>query len=197
MREGINKPVGERKLLDISEKSGSSMRVFTKKEAMDWLPRAGIVCDAKGDLAIDNGKNRVIAVPLPDKAYRLPYLANLLVTGVGDTPFGESLLWFTGWGAGGEVSNLIGFKLLHSMHADTRPLIETPARLLGAHEVVEAQSLLTLAILMGWDAYFIPATGKYFVFNSNDEFTDVVSSDDETHQQFLAALKKEWGGQEW
>ena len=173
------------------------MQALTANEAMDWLPRAGIVCDVNGDLAIGNGKNRVIAVPLPDKAYRLPYLANLLVTGIGDTPFGESLLWFTGWGVAGEVSNRVGFKLLQSMHADTRPLIEAPARLLGAHEMVEVQSLLTLSILMGWDAYFIPATGKYFAFNSNDEFTDVVSTDDETHQRFLAALKEDWGGQEW
>jgi hypothetical protein len=63
--------------------------------------------------------------------------------------------------------------------------------------MVEAQALLTLSIVMGWDAYFIPATWKYFIFNSNDEFTDVVSSDDETHQRFLATLKQDWGGQEW
>ena len=33
---------------------------------MDWLQRAGIVRDAKGDLAFGNGKNSVIAVPLPE-----------------------------------------------------------------------------------------------------------------------------------
>src|SRR6516165_8425793 len=122
------------------------MKVLTETEAIDWLQSAGIVCDAKGDLAFGNGKNRVIAVPLPHKAYRLPYLANLLVTGASDSPFGESLLWFTGWGVAGEVSNRVGFKLLQSMHADTGPLIEAPARLLGAYEMVEAQSLLTLSI---------------------------------------------------
>ena len=173
------------------------MKVLTKTEASNWLPRADIVCDAKGDLAFGSSKNRVIAVPLPDKAYRLPHLANLLVTGASDTPFGESLFWFTGWGVAGDTSNRVGFKLLQSMHADTRPLIEAPARLLGAHELVEAQSLLTLSILMGWDAYFIPVTGKYFIFNSNDEFTDVVSSDDATHQWFLAVLKEDWNGREW
>ena len=173
------------------------MQVLTKTEAMDWLPRAGVVCDADGDLAFRNGKNRVIAVPLPDKAYRVPYLANLLITGAGDKPFGESLFWFTDWGAAGEVSNRVGFKLLQSMHADTRPLIEAPARLFAPNEQIEAQSLLTLAILMGWDAYFIPIGGNYFVFNSNDEFTDVVSNDDETHLRFIAALKAHWNGRAW
>jgi len=73
------------------------------------------------------------------------------------------------------------------MNADPRPLIEAPARLLGPNEMVEAQSLLVLSILMGWDAYFIPVSGKYFIFKGNDEFTDVISSDDETHQRFLTA----------
>jgi hypothetical protein len=91
----------------------------------------------------------------------------------------------------------VGFKFLQAMHTDTRPLIEAPARLFGPNEQIEAQSLLSLAILMGWDAYFVPMTGNYFVFNSNDEFTDVVSNDDETHQRFLAALKDNWGGKEW
>jgi hypothetical protein len=173
------------------------MQVLTKAEAMEWLPRSGSEFDLRGDLAFRNGKNHVIAVPLPDKAHRLPYLANLLVTGSYDSPFVESLLWFTDWGAGGDVSNRVGFKLLQSMHADPQPLIEAPARLFGPNERIEAQSLLTLAILMGWDAYFIPITGNYFIFNSNDEFTDVVSNDDETHQRFLAALQDDWDEKEW
>jgi hypothetical protein len=173
------------------------MQVLTKAEAMEWLARSGSEFDLRGDLGFRNRKNLVIAVPLPDKPYRLPYLANLLVTGSHNSPFVESLLWFTDWGAAGEVSNRVGFKFLQSMHTDARPLIEAPARVFGPNEQIEAQSLLVVAILMGWDAYFIPVTGNYFVFNSNDEFTDVVSSNDETHQLFLAALKDNWGGKEW
>lgn len=173
------------------------MQVLTKTQAMHWLPRSGSEFDLRGDLGFRTGKNHVITVPLPDKAHRLPYLSNLLVTGSHDAPFVESLLLLTGWGAGGEISNRVGFNLLRAMHTDARTLIEAPARLFGPNEQIEAQSLLTLAILMGWDAYFIPITGDYFVFNSNDEFTDVVSNNDETHQRFLAALKDNWGGKEW
>ena len=50
---------------------------------------------------------------------------------------------------------------------------------------------------MGWDAYFIPVPGNYFVANSNDEFTDVISRDDATHQRFLSVLQDGWGGKEW
>ena len=148
------------------------MQALTANEAMDWLPRAGIVCDANGDLAIGNGKNRVIAVPLPDKAYRLPYLANLLVTGIGDTPFGESLLWFTGWGVAGEVSNRVGFKLLQSMHADTRPLIEAPARLLGAHEMVEAVPAAYVATMTK-----AKRNGKIFIDFFRNDYTATAIAD--------------------
>lgn len=173
------------------------MRALTTSEAESWLPRAGVQRDLRGDLAFRNGKNLVVTVPLPDKAYRIPYLANLLLQEPYDSPFVESLVWFTDWGVGDEVSTRVGFRLLQAMHPDPRPLIEAPARVFDPTELVEAQSLLVLPILMGWDAYFLPATGKYFVFTSNDEFIDVVSSDEETHARFLAALRDGWAGKEW
>ena len=173
------------------------MKGLTKQEAATWLERAGLAQDQDGDIAFRAGKSLVITVPLPDKPYRLPYLADLLLTGHSSWAFVESLLWFTDWGAGGEISNRVGFHILQAMHPDPRPLIELPARLFSQDEKIAAQSHLVLPILMGWDAYFIPVTGRYFVFNSNDEFIDVVSNDDETHQRFLALLKDGWGAKEW
>ena len=173
------------------------MNGLTHQEATNWLPRAGLVQDQDGDVAFQTGKNLVIAVPLPEKPYRLPYLADLLLTGPSTSAFTESLLWFTDWGVGGEVSNRVGFHVLQGLYPDSRPLIELPARLFGPDERIAAQSHLVLPILMGWDAYFIPVTGRYFVFNSNDEFVDVVSNDEETHQHFLSLLKDGWGAKEW
>jgi hypothetical protein len=86
------------------------MQVLTKADAMRWLPTSGPEFDVRGDLGFRSGKNHVIAVPLPDKAYRLPYLSNLLMTPSHHSPFVESLLWFTGWGVAGEISNRVGFK---------------------------------------------------------------------------------------
>jgi len=169
------------------------MKGLTKQEAQNWLKQAGLAPDQDGDLAFAAGKNLVISVPLPEKPYRLPYLADLLLTDPSNSVFVESLLWFTDWGVGGEISNRVGFHFLQAMHPDPRPLIELPARLFGPDEKIAAQSHLVLPVLMGWDAYFIPVTGRYFVFNSNDEFVDVVSSDQETHKRFLALLKDSWG----
>jgi hypothetical protein len=173
------------------------MKVMTTSEAESWAAKAGVERDLRGDLAFRHGTNLRTTVPLPDKSYRIPYLANLLVKESYDSSFVESLLWFTGWGVADELSNRVGFKLLQGMHFDPRPLLEAPARLFGPTELVEAQSLLVLPILMGWDAYFLPAHGKYYVFTSNDEFIDVVSCDEETHRRFLAALKDGWSAKPW
>lgn len=72
------------------------MKVLTKIEAENWLARTGVERDLRGDLAFRGGKNLVITVPLPSRPYRIPYLANLLLTGAHAGPFVESLLWFTG-----------------------------------------------------------------------------------------------------
>jgi hypothetical protein len=173
------------------------MQVLTRTEAENWLPHAGLERDENGDLGYRNGRNLRVTVPLPDKSYRIPYLANLLLTGAYEKPFVESLVWMTGWGVAGEIGNRVGYRMVHSIRGDNRSLIVAPAHLLGAAEEVEAESLLTIAILMGWDAYFIPTSSNYFVANSNDEFTDVISRDDATHQRFLSVLQEGWGGKEW
>lgn len=172
------------------------MQVLNKSEAENWLSLAGMQRDKRNDLGFRNGGNLTTTVPLPSKPYRIPYLANLLITGAYVEPFVESLLWITDWGVAGEVSNRVGYKMVYALRADDRPLIDAPAHRLDSTEEVVAQSLLVVPILLGWDAYFIPVTGKYFVFTSNDEFIDVVSNDHETHARFLAALKESWGGQE-
>jgi hypothetical protein len=173
------------------------MKVFTEAEAEAWLPRAGVELDNDGDLGYRHGRNLRVSIPLPDRARRIPYLANLLITGAYGAPFVESLVWMTDWGVAGEVSTRVGYKMVHSIRGDDRRLIDAPAHLLAASEEVEAQSLLVIPILMGWDAYYIPSRGNYFVANSNDEFTDVISRDEETHQRFLTVLKDGWGGKEW
>lgn len=173
------------------------MQLLTESEAEDWLPNVGVKNDLRGDLGFPEGKNLVVRVPLPDKPYRIPYLTNLLLTGAYIEPFAESLLWFVDWGMWSQVNLRVGYKLIQSIRADYRPLIEVPAHLFSATEEVEAQSLLVVPILMGWDAYFIPVTGKYFVFTSHHDFIDVVSRDDETHQRFLKVLGDDWGGKEY
>ena len=57
------------------------MQVLTRTEAENWLPHAGLERDENGDLGYRNGRNLRVTVPLPDKSYRIPYLANLLLTG--------------------------------------------------------------------------------------------------------------------
>src|SRR5215470_18068418 len=91
-----------------SKRKRIGMKGLTKQEAQNWLKQAGLAPDQDGDLAFAAGKNLVISVPLPEKPYRLPYLADLLLTDPSNSVFVESLLWFTDWGVGGEISNRVG-----------------------------------------------------------------------------------------
>src|SRR5438270_11381656 len=117
------------------------MQILTKTEAEHWLPHAGVERDTRGDLGYRHGSNLQIMVPLPDKPYRLPYFANLLITAAYAEPFAESLVWISCWGVGGEVSNQVGFTIIRSLRGDPRPLIKAPAHLCQPTEQIEAQSL--------------------------------------------------------
>jgi hypothetical protein len=72
-------------------------------------------------------------------------------------------------------------------------LIERPAHLFGSTEAVDAQALLTIAIVFGWDCYVIPENASYYAFTSHDEYLEVVSGNHDTHALFKERLNS-WAG---
>jgi hypothetical protein len=52
------------------------------------------------------------------------------------------------------------------------------------------ETLLTIAIVFGWDCYVIPERGEYFAFTSHDEYLEVVSNSTAIHQRFKRELER-------
>ena len=76
-----------------------------------------------------------------------------------------------------------------SVRGESKPLIDTPAHLFNETEVVEAQALLSVAIMSGWDCYVIPEHAKYYAFTNHHDYLQVVSGSLATHQRFTALLE--------
>jgi hypothetical protein len=85
------------------------MQVLTNAQAEEWLQRTGLEWDENGDLGYRHRSNLRVTVPLPEKSYRIPYLANLFITGAHVAPFVESLVWMAGWSVASEISNRVGY----------------------------------------------------------------------------------------
>jgi len=132
-----------------------------------------------------------LTLKMPQKPYQVAYLANDLL------PYSESLqllpclLWMTDFGFWSEVSERVASSLVgafRSSRGEFAPLIEKPAHLFGSTDATDAQTLLTIAIVFGWDCYIIPENATYYAFTSHDEYLEVVCSNTETHAFFKTRL---------
>jgi hypothetical protein len=129
--------------------------------------------------------------------YRLTNLADCLLP-CRERAFQSCLLWFTDWGMWNDHHERVAYRmidLLRAAHNEKHRLLETPAHLFDASEVVDAQTLLTMALIVSWDLYLIPWNGDFLVHNSHDEYVEVISRNEKIHQDRFDALR-DWGAYE-
>lgn len=139
-----------------------------------------------------------LTLPLPQLPYQAAYLANALLPYSESSEFQPCLLWMTDWGIWSDVSERVAKSLaecFRSARGERNLLSETPAHLFGENEAADAQTLLTIAIVFGWDCYVIPEHGNYYALASHDEYLEVVSRSTAIHQRFKEELER-WGAAE-
>lgn len=132
-----------------------------------------------------------LTLPMPEKPYQVAYLANALLPYSEALEMSPCLLWMTDFGFWSDVSERVAYSLVgcfRSSRGETAPLIEKPAHLFDSGEASDAQTLLTIAIVSGWDCYVIPENASYYAFTSHDEYLEVVSASPEIHASFKKQL---------
>jgi len=182
------------------------MKVLSKNEVLTWLEVASSRMPSGSGAPFEFRHNTIpgmicrwpyrCRILLKDNVwYQYPMLANALI------PFGEQitfLLWITDWGIWNELSERVGMRILDYIRqeaGDKRDLIDAPGHLFDGPERVKAQTLLSVAMWVGWDIYVISEEESFVVFNSHDEFLDVISADAKTHEEQLARFS-DWGATE-
>jgi hypothetical protein len=184
------------------------MKTFNNDEAIQWINNTGILANVPSNgqewhsiakqLASGSDNHCRLRILLRDVLYyRLTNLAGCLLPYREDA-FEPCLLWFTDWGMWNDHHERVAHRLvslLRAAHDVKRQFIETPAHLFDASESIDAQTLLTTAMVVSWDVCLIPEHGDFFVYNSHHEYVDVVSRNAVVHADRLRALK-EWGAHE-
>ena len=120
--------------------------------------------------------------------YQVSHFANLFLP---PEPT-DLLFWLADNGASGAMDFEMACRALQLMrgaHGESRGILESPAYLLGADEIVDARLLVTMAVLFCWDAYIVPAHGRYFIWIDDDEAADVCCKNKEDYERLLSRFR--------
>jgi hypothetical protein len=133
--------------------------------------------------------------------HQLVHLARLVAhLGREEIHFGHAYLWITTWGKWNNHEEAIGFKTLEQFrrsYGESRSIEAAPGTYFRHDEFVESVACLVQPMLVGWDAYYIPAWtyGRldYFVAVSHDGFIDVEVRTKEMHETAARILSdQDW-----
>jgi hypothetical protein len=153
------------------------MKAFTIEEAVGWITATGLAADPVARrVSLADSTGYVFTVRWPKiLPYQVPYFAALFLPGNPEA-IDDCLFWISDNGATASMDFELAYKMmgmLRASHAEDRPLLESPAYLLGRTDSVDARLLLTMAVLFCWDAYVVPQHGRYFIWIDDDEAADV------------------------
>jgi hypothetical protein len=168
------------------------VKTLTTNEAMDWVQATGLTIGQTRWVEFATGTHSyVFTVRWPKKLpYQVPYFAALFL------PHEEVewLFWLTDNGASLDMFDLASrvLQMVRASHGESRPILESPAYLLGATETVDAKLLVTAAVLFCWDVYIVPQHGRYFIWIDDDEAADVWCRDKADYELLLARFTG-WG----
>ena len=195
------------------------MKTLGWEQAAEWSCGVGLAAtidQVTNEYTVENGGTKTVSrinksiyfpnenptlrltLSMPEKPYQVAYLANALLPYSEAVQMSPCLLWMTDFGFWSEVSERVAYSLVNCFRAsrgETAPLIEKPAHLFDSAESSDAQTLLTIAIVFGWDCYIIPENASYYALTSHDEYLEVVSASPEVHASFKRELSS-WGARE-
>src|SRR5260370_20347250 len=193
---------------------GGVMKTLTWEQAAEWANSVGLSATVERSVqeyATEEGNRETVCrinksiyfpnenpalrltLPLPELPYQVAYLANALLPYSESSEFQPCLLWMTDWGILSEVSERVAKSLVEcfrSTRGERTLLIETPAHLFGETEAADAQTLLTIAIVFGWDCYVIPEHAKYYALTSPDTYLEVAPVANAVHEHFKGELER-------
>lgn len=165
------------------------MKTLTNVEALDWVRSAGLDADEPPRVFIPNNSSHVFTVRWPKiLPHQVPHFANLFLPDENE----DCLFWLADNGASGVMEFEMAcssLKLLRGAHGDQRGILESPAYILRAGERVNARLLVTMAVLFCWDAYVVPAHGRYFVWIDDDDAADVCCKNTKDYEELLAKFR--------
>ncbi len=91
-----------------------------------------------------------------------------------DRAYDGGVFWVAQRGIWSEQSESVGIRLIRGLRSeDELDENQSPGHLLKADELVDAHSFLVVAVIFGWDTYFVTSDGSRIIEVSHDGFIDL------------------------
>lgn len=176
------------------------MQLLDIAAVTEWTKRHSIVIDGNTLMYADGRDYRCIEIRRPSESTRRLALAySLLMTGTVDddeASFEGCLLWLTDYAIWSPTFERVGLRLLDVLAPGSEHAI---GRIVAfeAHEIIDAQSVLTLCMLFEWDAYLVPRSGEFIAFISHDSPVQVAARTPRLFEAFFERFDNEhWQARE-
>lgn len=169
------------------------MRTLTFDELQRWSigSPSGVKVDSTDHLSYDKKRTYGCRIDLPSEAARTVAFAYALVANDPSYEFFGALVWYTTWDTGTPQIEQCGLKAVEQMrrgYGAGASIENAPAQLFRTDEMVDAQAFFTLALLWGWDAYYVPHGRRHFAYARQNGSLYLVTDDERELDGLLAAF---------
>jgi len=168
------------------------MKTLSPLEFSQWCDGRGIELDDRKWLRFRVEDRLTFLAKLPKGPYQTVALARWCFPFGEDWQFPGAVVYFREWGIWNTPDEEMGMCAVQRMRAaygESRELTEAPAQVFSEAEFADARAFWTLPMILGWDAFLIPESLDYFVFNSHDEVVSFVCRTKERYDQLLESFK--------
>jgi hypothetical protein len=170
------------------------MKALQTEDVLKWCETSAswISADPKGYLRYGISEPLGIRLTVPREAQAAVVLAHSLLAVEGDEGYFGAFMWFTNWDIGTPLIERCGLRILEQMrrgYGVTASVENAPGQLFRTDEIADTHAFLTLPLLFGWDAYFMPHGTRYFAYIRQNSSVFLVTDDRQVLQKLQASLE--------
>jgi hypothetical protein len=163
------------------------MTILTESESSRWYTSVDIEVSESGQyLHYTSTSLQGLEISVPDGRSSLLQFAAFLTSGPERKHFFGCVCQIADWAIFGELSDTTGIKILRQIvlsYGQGSSFSQGATYLFDPTEQIDLTAMLALVLLCGWDAFFVPAHGRYFAYVSHDGFVNIVARDSESFSE--------------
>lgn len=132
-----------------------------------------------------------LSIRIPTEAGRAIALGSGLLAFEANVEFYGRLLWLANWDIGTPQIERAGLRMIEQIrrgYGACSSIESAPGNLFRTDQVADLHAFLSVPMLFGWDAYFVPRGTRYFAYVRNNGFLYLVTDEKETYSRLLSHL---------
>ena len=168
------------------------MKTLSFDDLVQWCSESpsGVKLESPYHLHYGTQETFGFRIDVPPEATRVVALVHSLLAVEEDTGYYGGIIWYTNFGMGTPEIEQCGLRILEQMrrgYGGVESVENAPAQLFRSDEIVDNHAFMTLPLLWGWDAYFMPHGTRYFAYARQNGSLYLVTDKEHVFQKLRTA----------